>query len=287
MLDAADLAAELDSIGGLPITDRMEPLARIGRRALDGADEGLNTAIAAHLAALVDEGVGAARQRLELGEILGLLGDPRLHQSTDKAYWAAVDSEDGPLAIGRHLVTNAEYRAFIDAKGYDDKSLWTDEGWAWRSECDDLWPTKASAAEAAPFVVPNQPVVGVSWYEATAFSRFHDSRLPSFDERLWAVRGAERRPYPWGSPFGKGNANTREEVLGRPCAVGLYLKDRTPDGVCDLAGNVAEWAADGAGDEHWVHPGCWAESFESSWAKARLLVPPTHRSARLGFRLAR
>ena len=34
------------------------------------------------------------------------------------------------------------------------------------------------------------------------------------------------------------------EALGRPCAVGLFGGDQTPEGVYDLAGNVAEWTGD-------------------------------------------
>ena len=34
--------------------------------------------------------------------------------------------------IGRHLVTVADYAAFIDAGGYDDASQWSPEGWRWR-----------------------------------------------------------------------------------------------------------------------------------------------------------
>jgi formylglycine-generating enzyme required for sulfatase activity len=135
--------------------------------------------------------------------------------------------------------------------------------------------------------VANQPVVGVTWFEADAFARAHDARLPRFDERLRAVRGSEKRPYPWGEPFGEGNANTREEVLGRPCAVGLYLRDRTPEGVSDLAGNVGEWALDGADGQYWYAPGGWDQPSMASWAKARELERPESRSTSVGFRLVR
>jgi formylglycine-generating enzyme required for sulfatase activity len=146
---------------------------------------------------------------------------------------------------------------------------------------------RARAAGSEPFVVPNQPVVGVTWYEADAYARSSGARLPHADERVWVSRGRERRPYPWGSPFGEGNANTREEVLGRPCAVGLYLRDCTPEGVHDLAGNAAEWTADGVGAEKLIHPGAWDQPSMAAWAKALAMVAPDNRWAGLGFRLAR
>ena len=78
---------------------------------------------------------------------------------------------------------------------------------------------------------PNQPVVQVTFWEADAYATAHGSRLIRTDERLWVVRGEERRPYPWGAPFGEGHANTREESVGRPCAVGLFVGDQTAGGV--------------------------------------------------------
>ena len=53
------------------------------------------------------------------------------------------------------------------------------------------------------------------------------------------MRGDANRPYPWGQPFGQGNANTNEATLGKPVAIGLFIADCTPDGIYDLAGNVA------------------------------------------------
>jgi formylglycine-generating enzyme required for sulfatase activity len=107
------------------------------------------------------------------------------------------------------------------------------------------------------------------------------------DERMQAMRGEDNRPYPWGQPFGRGMANTREEDAGRPTAVGLYRHDRTPEGVFDLSGNVAEWTADEADDERVIHPGSWNAPSMSAWAKARALVSPKMRSADLGFRICR
>ena len=101
------------------------------------------------------------------------------------------------------------------------------------------------------------------------------------------MRGDANRPYPWGQPFGQGNANTNEATLGKPVAIGLFIADCTPDGIYDLAGNVAEWTSDEADEEVVIHPGSWNSPSMSSWAKARALVPAKTRSADLGFRIAR
>ncbi len=145
----------------------------------------------------------------------------------------------------------------------------------------------ATREDSRTFLVPNQPVVGVTWWEADAYARSSGARLPTSDERAFAVRGPQKRPYPWGEPFGAGNANTREEVLRRPVAVGLFVRDRTPDGVYDLAGNVAEWLGDEIGGNRLIHPGAWDQPSMASWAKAKELRSPDDRSAGIGFRLAR
>ncbi len=276
----------------LPPQERTQVLIQIGRHLANGGngvDPADRDALVRGLTTLVEEGVGDTADRLALGEVLGLLGDPRIATPENAAYWVAVPlpRDAGTIQIGRFPVTNAEFQAFVDAGGYDDRTLWTEDGLAWLDDTEDPWPVRAKAESSRPFTYPNQPVVGVTWYEAMAFARFHNARLPRFDERLWVTRGAEKRPYPWGSPFGNGNANTREEVVNRPCAVGLFIHDRTPLGVRDLAGNAAEWNLDGVGDQKWIHPGAWDQPSMAAWAKARFLEAPDSRWAGLGFRLAR
>lgn len=279
----------IEDVAAVPLSDRVPRLVDVGRRILGGAqvDDAGRERLIALLVEAVEAGAGSGKQRLDLGEVLGLLGDPRLHLPADPDYWVHVPSDHGDFALGRFLVTNHEFTRWVEAGGYEDQTPWSEEGWAWLRECEDPWPVRARAEGSEPFVVPNQPVVGVTWYEAEAYARAMGARLPRADERVWAIRGRERRPYPWGSPFGEGNANTREEVLGRPCAVGLYPKDKTPEGIYDLAGNVAEWTADGVGAERLTHPGAWDQPSLAAWAKALSMAAPDNRWSGLGFRLAR
>ncbi|MFK7929614.1 MAG: formylglycine-generating enzyme family protein [Myxococcota bacterium] len=288
---STDLNTTLQTLQSLTGATDVAQLANLGHAQCGGAFAGLaddaRHDLVRSLVAVVDSDSGTTEQRLAAGVALGLLGDPRLNAPADDAYWARVTAGDGEVMIGRNLVTNAEFQAFVDAGGYTNDALWSEDGRAWRDGAERSWPALAASPEATPFVVPNQPVVGVTWYEASAYATWAGARLPEFEERLQAVRGTEKRPYPWGSPFGEGNANTQEEVVQRPVPVGLFRRDRTPEGVCDLAGNAAEWCADGTPEERWVHPGAWDQPSLSAWAKARELEPPTSWSPALGFRLAK
>jgi len=98
------------------------------------------------------------------------------------------------VRIARHLVSNAEWLAFIDAGGYATPSLWLSDGWAavqtegwqapgyWRQH-DGAWLTMTLAGLKP--VDPTAPVTHVSYYEAEAFARFAGKHLPS--EAEWEV----------------------------------------------------------------------------------------------------
>jgi hypothetical protein len=256
--------------------------------AADGLAEADAERLRTVLTAIVTSDLGAPRERLAVGELLGRVGDPRLRRPGDGDYWVTLTTASGEsFQLGRYPVTNDEFRAFVADGGYERRELWSPEGLAWLDAADNPWPVLAGRAEIEAFVVANQPVVGVSYFEAEAYAHAHGARLPRWYERVWAVRGPAKRPYPWGSPFGEGNANTKEEVLGRPCAVGLYRRDVTPEGIWDLAGNAAEWTSESAGDEFLLHPGGWDQPSMAAWAKALTSADPSARWSGLGFRLAR
>lgn len=230
---------------------------------------------------------GSHKERLALAVALANAGDPRIEKPTDSSYWREVDLGYEKVLVGRFPVTMKEWKEFVNGPSYQDDSNWSEEGLVWRDKERPSWQELAKSPAVAALVVDNHPVVGVSWFEAQAYANAFGARLPDFDERISIIRGLEKRVYPWGSPFGHGNCNTKEEALGQTCAVGMFVRDQTPDGIYDLVGNVAEWTAEDFEGKAVIHPGSWSTDMMSSWPKASQRLSTAARLDNLGFRLVK
>ena len=77
------------------------------------------------------------------------------------------------FTIGRTPVTNATWLRFAEGGGYERREWWSDEGWAWKQQYDITHHAPAEAGD------PDAPVVHISWFEADAFARAHEARLPT------------------------------------------------------------------------------------------------------------
>ena len=87
--------------------------------------------------------------------------------------------------LANRLITNAEFREFIDDKGYRTPELWLSDGWATVEQQQWGHPLYWSADLETEFTLhgeqvldPNRPVCHVSLYEADAFARWAGARLP-------------------------------------------------------------------------------------------------------------
>jgi serine/threonine-protein kinase len=93
-----------------------------------------------------------------------------------------------------------------------------------------------------------RPVTWISFVRAQRFCEAIGARLPRADELEHAVGGPTR--YPWGDVFPPprpGDVAVGQGEQAAPIDVATSPADRTPEGIFDLFGNVAEWSAPAIG----------------------------------------
>ena len=124
-----------------------------------------------------------------------------------------------PFALASRLVTNGEYLAFIEAGGYRDPALWLAEGWdrvcsgeiarpLYWVETDDGW--MEFTLHGLQALDPERPVTHVSLYEADAYARWRDARLPTEAEWEFAARQASLRGLPLHHPAAASGAGLQQ-----------------------------------------------------------------------------
>jgi ergothioneine biosynthesis protein EgtB len=105
-----------------------------------------------------------------------------------------------PYEVATRLVTNAEYLAFIEDGGYHRAELWLSDGWdtrtreGWeaplywmRTTHDQLFTSLFTLSGDRPLAM-SEPVCHISYYEADAYARWSDARLPTEFEWEHAAR---------------------------------------------------------------------------------------------------
>jgi formylglycine-generating enzyme required for sulfatase activity len=195
-----------------------------------------------------------------------------------------------PYYLAETEITNAQYGRFVKDTGHRPPLYWRDKN----------------------LNAPNQPVVGVTWFDAAAYADWLTRvtgvphRLPSEKEWEAAARGGlTSEPYPWGRQA--------------PDAGGVYRANYYPNdfdddgfrltapvgsfpangfGLSDMAGNVSEWCLDRFIPE--VRPGpftnpegrilkggSWYSRARDLRCAARRFAAPQNADGFIGFRIIR
>ena len=182
-------------------------------------------------------------------------------------------------------VTNRQFKAFVDAGGYQKQEFWTqpfvkgEKTLSWEEAMAEFRDATGrpgpSTWEVGTFAegTADAPVSGVSWYEAAAYAAFAGRTLPtifhwyraagsdgSFSEVLQVSNFGGKGPLPVGASGSLG-----------------------PFGTSDLAGNVKEWVwNESSGGRRFVLGGAWFEAAHAfSDEDARV---PFTRDPGFGFR---
>ena len=173
------------------------------------------------------------------GMVLIPAGEFRMGSNSGSSYEKPVHSVYvDAFYMDKYEVTNAQYAAFLNAKGKHTESgnTWLNIGAA-RARIEYV-----AGVYRAKGGYENHPVTYVSWHGAVAYSKWKGKRLPTEAEWEKAARGnLSGLTYPWGNSIDSSKANYNRHIKDTT-AVGKYTANGY--GLYDMAGNVWEWCLD-------------------------------------------
>ena len=185
-----------------------------------------------------------------------------------------------------------QYQEFLNAVGDDTRFDHPNQRVGKRHK-NPSWEGYAKAAFAGTEfkgvrVNPNFPAVYLDWFDAYAFAKWQNRRLPSEIEWEKAGRGTDGRRYPWGDEPKAGAANlySGAQQTSGWSQVGQYSGDCSGYGVRDLAGNVSEWTASDDGSGSPVVRGGNFISEDGQLTRRVVGLSPYTIDERIGFRTA-
>lgn len=211
---------------------------------------------------------------------------------TDGAYGYPADGEGpahavtlSPFEISATAVSNAEFKAFVDATGFLTEAERFKTSFVFGGLLPDDFPPTRGVVEApwwrevelADWAHPegpqsdlrdrlDHPVVHVSWNDAVAYCEWTRTRLPTEAEWEFAARGGiSQQRFPWGEelePGGEHRMNVFQGVFPGENSVADGFAGTAPVdafapngfGLHNTTGNVWEWCAD------WFERGYYARS---------------------------
>jgi ergothioneine biosynthesis protein EgtB len=188
------------------------------------------------------------------------LGLPRFSETRDSEAFGwdneyeACTVDVPAFAIDRYEVTNRQFLEFMEAGGYQTRTLWSNEDWNWRTasailhpvfwkKAGDDWLYRTMFEEVA---LPLDWPVYVSHAEASAYARWAGKLLPTEAEWHRAAYGTadgSERSYPWGNSAPNSRFGNFDFRRWDPTPVNAFPEGQSAFGVCDMLGNGWEWTS--------------------------------------------
>lgn len=174
------------------------------------------------------------------------------HRDADTYGWdneyGKHEAEVPAFRASQYLVSNAEFLAFVNGDGYQDDSLWQEEGCSWKNYATSTHPVfwipdgeswrLRLMTEEIP--MPWDWPVEINYHEAKAFCEWKQretgliTRLPTEDEwyRLCEVTGLDEVP-----ESSAARANLHLDHCASSCPVNTFAHGE----LFDVVGNVWQW----------------------------------------------
>lgn len=158
------------------------------------------------------------------------------------------------FVIDQYKVTNRQYLEFMAAGGYENRTLWKETDWYWKTEhnvshpafwnrINNRWYYRTMFNEIP---LPLDWPVYVSHAEASAYARWAGKALPT--EMQWhrsaygAPDGSEKN-YTWGNEPPSAKRGNFDFHGWNPTPVNAFPEGQSAFGVADLLGNGWEWTS--------------------------------------------
>lgn len=207
------------------------------------------------------------KQRYAAGQLLALLGDPRIDtfnpmmqtipadkvslglesqqiENVVQQYaqygvleeWIAKETPQytqsiKPFKIAKYCVTHQEYHQFL----VDTQYPHLPQNWAM-----GMYPQHL-ANHPVHSIQEQDAEAYITWLNTKTARRF---RLPTEAEWEYAAAGSQGYEFPWGEQFMPDHCNTVETGIAKSTPIGTFPKGASPFQCMDMAGNVEEYVAD-------------------------------------------
>lgn len=158
------------------------------------------------------------------------------------------------FSIDRYMVSNGDYLKFIEAGGYENRSLWTDAAWNWKAETKiqypvfwkkdgDRWLWRGMFDE---FPLPTKWPVYASHAEASAYARWAGKSLPTeaqWHRAAYATPDGSQREFPWGDEGPSASRGNFDFQRWEPVPVDAHAASESAFGASGMLGNGWEWTS--------------------------------------------